>query len=427
MADGHTAGVAAPRASGTPQVGGVERVSGTAQINGTAQIDGTGQINGTGQVSSTELTAMRHALALAGRGPVHGPNPRVGAVLLGGDGTYLGEGWHLGAGTPHAEVAALADARARGHDPLGATMVVTLEPCDHDGRTGPCTQALVAAGVARVVFATTDPNPVAAGGAARLAGAGVDVVGGVLADEGRTVLGPWWSAVSWGRPYVTVKVATTLDGRVAAADGSSRWITSPQSRARAHALRAQVDAIAIGTTTALTDDPALTARTPAGGPDEAHPQTEPGSDETTTAGSDVVLAAHQPLRVVVGYRDVPDGAALRGPGGALVQVHSHDPADVLAALAQREVRHLLVEGGPTLAAAFLRAGLADEVHAYVAPVLLGAGPPAVGDLGIGTIADALRLEVVSTQRLGPDVFLALRPATAPGRSGEPPTTRRTEH
>ncbi len=270
-------------------------------------------------------------------------------------------------------------------------MAVTLEPCNHTGQTGPCTQALVEAGVARVVFSVPDPNPVAADGAARLAAAGVDVVGGVLDDEGRAVLGPWWVAVSRGRPYVTVKIATTLDGRVAAADGSSRWITSAPAREHAHALRAQVDAIAVGTTTVLTDDPTLTARSPNG----------------------TTLAAHQPLRVVVGHRDVPPGAALRGPGGDLVQVRSHDPADVLAALAQREVRHLLVEGGPTLSAAFLRAGLADEVHAYVAPVLLGGGPPAVGDLGIGTIADALRLELTSTRQLGPDVFLTLRTAAAP--------------
>lgn len=394
------------------------------------------------RVSDVELAAVRHALALAGHGPAHGPNPRVGAVLLGADGAYLGEGWHLGAGTPHAEVVALADAATRGHDPRGATMVVTLEPCNHTGRTGPCTEAIVGAGVARVVFSVVDPNPVAAAGAARLAGAGVDVVGGVLADEGRAVLGPWWLAVSRGRPYVTVKVATTLDGRVAAADGTSRWITSPESRAHAHALRAQVDAIAVGTTTALTDDPALTARDRVRGlcREEGVPspsQTPHSVDGTPRPDGacrpEAVLASHQPLRVVVGHRDVPPGAALRGPGGELVQVRSHDPADVLAALAQREVRHLLVEGGPTLAAAFLRAGLVDEVHAYVAPVLLGAGPSAVGDLGIGTVAEALRLDVTSTERLGPDVFLALRPASAPqhdapGPADPAPTAgQRTEH
>ncbi|MCL2849259.1 MAG: bifunctional diaminohydroxyphosphoribosylaminopyrimidine deaminase/5-amino-6-(5-phosphoribosylamino)uracil reductase RibD [Micrococcales bacterium] len=341
----------------------------------------------TSPATGTELAAMRHAFTLAGRGPAHGPNPRVAAVLLSPDGARLGEGWHMGAGTPHAEVAALADATAAGHDPRGATLVVTLEPCAHTGQTGPCTQVLLDAGVARVVFAITDPNPVACDGAASLAAAGVDVVGPVLADEARAVLGPWWSAVSQGRPFVTVKVATTLDGRVAAADGTSRWISSPASRVHAHGVRAQVDAIAVGTGTMLVDNPALTARTDEG------------------------LAAHQPLRVVVGHRDVPPGAALRGPGGTLVQVRSHDPADVLAALPG--VRHLLVEGGPRLTAAFVRAGLVDQVHAYVAPVLLGAGPPAVADLGITTIADALRLEVVATEQLGPDVFITLNPPTQP--------------
>ncbi|MCL2466349.1 MAG: bifunctional diaminohydroxyphosphoribosylaminopyrimidine deaminase/5-amino-6-(5-phosphoribosylamino)uracil reductase RibD [Micrococcales bacterium] len=330
---------------------------------------------------------MRRALALAWHGPGHGPNPRVGAVLLGPDGTHLGEGWHRGAGTPHAEVAAFADAASQGHDPRGSTMVVTLEPCAHTGRTGPCAEALVKAGVARVVFAVADPNPTAADGAVRLADAGLDVVGGVLADEGLEVLGPWWHALSTGRPYVTVKIAATLDGRVAAADGTSRWITSPHSRAHAHTLRAQVDAIAVGTTTVLADDPALTWR-----------------DEGT-------LGDHQPVRVVVGHRDVPGDAALRGPGGELVQVRTHDPAQVLTELADREVRHLLVEGGPTLTAAFLRAGLVDEVHAYIAPVMLGAGPSAVGDLGVTTVADALRLEVTGTERLGPDIFLALRQRT----------------
>ncbi|MCL2455818.1 MAG: bifunctional diaminohydroxyphosphoribosylaminopyrimidine deaminase/5-amino-6-(5-phosphoribosylamino)uracil reductase RibD [Micrococcales bacterium] len=306
----------------------------------------------------------------------------MGAVLLDADGRRLGEGWHAGAGTPHAEIAALADARSHDHDPRGATMVVTLEPCDHTGRTGPCSQALIDAGIARVVFSVPDPNPQAAGGAARLVAAGVDVAGGALVSEGRATLGAWWYALATGRPFVTCKLALSLDGRVAAADGTSRWITSPESREHAHSLRAQVDAIAVGTTTALTDDPALTARTSGG-----------------------TLAEHQPLRVVVGNREIPAGAALHGPGGALVGIHSHDPAEVLAALHAREVRHLLVEGGPTVTSAFLRAGLVDQVHAYIAPVLLGTGPTAVGDLGVTTIAQALRLEVASTERLGPDILV----------------------
>lgn len=336
--------------------------------------------------SGAELTALRRAFELARRGPAHGPNPRVGAVLLGRDGATIGEGWHRGAGTPHAEVAALADAAAHGHDTRGATAVVTLEPCDHTGRTGPCSVALLEAGVSRVVASVQDPNPVAAGGADRLRRGGVEVVMGVLEEEGRTVLGPWFHAVRHGRPFVTLKLAVSLDGRVAAADGTSRWITSDVARRHSHELRSQVDAIVVGTGTALADDPELTART-----------------------ADGALVEHQPLRVVVGLRDLPAGARLHGPGGPLVQLRTHEPADVLEALAGREVRHALVEGGPTLAAAFLRAGLVDEVHAYLAPVLLGAGRLAVGDLGVTTIDEALRLDPVHVQPLGPDVLVVATP------------------
>lgn len=364
-------------------------------------------------VSFTELEAMRRAVDLARRGPAHGPNPRVGCVILAartpgapdepgvaGEArrAVLGEGWHRGAGTPHAEVAALADARGRGADVRGATAVVTLEPCDHTGRTGPCSIALLEAGIGRVVISVPDPNPAAAGGADRLQAAGVEVAQGLLGEQGIEVLGAWFPAVERGRPFVTLKLATSLDGRVAAADGTSRWITSDVARAHAHRLRAEVDAIAVGTGTMLADDPSLTGRTASG-----------------------ELTEHQPLRVVVGLRDVPPGARLRGPGGELVHVRSHDPAEVLAVLAGREVRHLLVEGGPRLAAAFLGAGLVDEVHAYVAPVLLGAGLSAVADLGITTIADAVRLVPREVLHLGPDVLLVATPTTAAPRPAPPGT------
>lgn len=336
-------------------------------------------------VNLSELRAMDRALDLARRGPAHGPNPRVGCVLLSPAGSVLAQGWHDGAGTPHAEAAAVAAARADGHDLRGATAVVTLEPCAHTGRTAPCTDLLVAAGVTRVVHAVDDPNPVAAGGAEVLRAAGVQVVGGVRETEGETLLRVWLHAVRTGRPFVTVKTATSLDGRVAALDGTSRWITSAAAREHAHRFRADVDAIAVGTGTALADDPTLTAR----------PLEE--------------ASEHQPLRVVVGHRDLPAGARLRGPGGDLVQVWSHDPAEVLAVLGERQVRHLLVEGGPVLASAFLRAGLVDEVHAYIAPVLLGAGPQAVVDLGVRTVAEAVRLSTVSVQQIGPDVLVVAVP------------------
>lgn len=333
----------------------------------------------------SEREAMVRALTLAARGPAHGPNPQVGAVVLAPDGTVLGEGWHEGAGTAHAEVAALAAARAAGRDTAGATVVVTLEPCDAQGRTGPCTGALLAAEVARVVFAVADPTA-AGGGAATLRGAGVDVEAGLLADAGADLLRIWLTAARRGTPWVTLKLASTLDGRVAAPDGSSRWITSQAARDHAHEVRARVDAIAVGTGTALADDPALTVRRGAGD-----------------------AAGYQPLRVVLGDRPVPAGARLRGPGGELVLVPGHDPAVALAVLAERGARHVLVEGGPTVAAAFLRAGLVDEVHAYVAPVLLGGGAAAVGPLGVQSIGEALRLVPVDVRALGPDVLVVARP------------------
>jgi diaminohydroxyphosphoribosylaminopyrimidine deaminase / 5-amino-6-(5-phosphoribosylamino)uracil reductase len=345
--------------------------------------------------------AMSRALALAAQGPAHGPNPRVGCVLLDQQGRPVAEGFHRGAGTPHAEAAALAAARSHGIDPRGTTAVVTLEPCAHQGRTGPCADALIDAGVAAVHVAVGDPNPVATGGADRLRAAGIEVTVGTLADEGEELLRPWLHAVRTGRPYVTLKLATSLDGRIAAADGTSRWITGPRARAHAHTVRAQVDAIAVGSGTALADDPTLTARTADGG-----------------------LFEHQPFRVVLGRRPVPDGARLRGPGGALLHLPERDLDVVLRQLADREVRHLLVEGGPTLATALLSADMVDELHAYVAPVLLGAGATAVGDLGVTTIGDAARFTTHDVTRLGDDVLLVAR-RTEPARLTEPAQTSQT--
>ena len=382
----------------------------------------------------THLTldqAMRRALVLAARGPAGGANPQVGAVILaaspdrgefrdGSDSapvlsvaerpagraepTYrvLGEGWHRGAGTAHAEVDALASAAAAGNDVRGATAVVTLQPCNATGRTGPCTQALIAAGIAQVWFSATDPLAEAAGSTAALEAAGIEVHPGLLETEGTELLHPWLTSVALGRPYVTLKLAASLDGRIAAADGTSRWITGPASRAHAHAVRSTVGAIAVGTGTVATDDPTLTARTPDGD-----------------------LAVHQPLRVVVGERHVPHDARLRGRGGDLVHLPTHDVAQVLADLSARGVRHLLVEGGPTLTTAFLAAGVVDEVHAYLAPVALGAGLSAVGDFGVGTIADAARWRTHHVERLADDVLLVARSVLAGTARSVPARTAQT--
>ncbi|MDR2254020.1 MAG: bifunctional diaminohydroxyphosphoribosylaminopyrimidine deaminase/5-amino-6-(5-phosphoribosylamino)uracil reductase RibD, partial [Bifidobacteriaceae bacterium] len=286
----------------------------------------------------------------------------------------IGEGWHKGAGAPHAEVEALADAAERGADPAGATVYSTLEPCNHVGRTGPCARALVEAKVAKAVFALTDPNPQAAGGAHYLAGHGVEVEGDVDARRGIVLNRPWTHAMKSGRPFVTLKLASTMDGRVSAPDGSSQWITGPEARAHAHLRRAEADAIVVGTGTFFADRPRLTARR------------EDGS-----------LYEHQPLRVVVGEREIGDLD--------YVQVRSHCPSEVLRVLAEREVRHALLEGGPILAAAFARAGLIDEVHLYLAPALLGAGLASIAPLGVESVDQALRWRTRHVERVGNDVFV----------------------
>lgn len=316
--------------------------------------------------TSAETAAMRRALDLAATpGFALGGNPRVGCVLISPDGQVVAEGYHRGAGTPHAEADALNRA---GTAARGTTAVVTLEPCNHTGRTGPCAHALVEAGVARVVHAQHDPNPLAAGGAETLRAAGIDVESGLLVEEARALTEYWTFAARHQRPFVTWKFATTLDGRSAAADGTSQWITSAPARLDTHRLRAQADTMLVGTATVLADDPSLTVRDAEG--------REQGV---------------QPLRAVMGERDIPAGAAVLDDRAASVHLRTRDPHQALATLHAAGARHVFCEGGPTLAAAFARAGLVDRVVAYVAPVLLGSGRPAVADLGITTLADALRV------------------------------------
>lgn len=324
--------------------------------------------------------AMRRALQLAATpGVPLGPNPRVGCVLLAPDGSTVAEGFHRGAGTPHAEAAALTEAGAAAR---GTTAVVTLEPCHHTGRTGPCSEALIAAGVARVVFAQPDPNPVAAGGEQALHRAGIAVEMGLLEREARAVNRAWTFALEHGRPFVTWKFATTLDGRSAAADGTSRWVSSRPARVDTHRLRSQCDVMLVGTGTVAIDDPELTVR------------------DVAVIDGDGEPLPHQPLRAVMGLRDLPLDKRIFNDRAQTVQLHTHDPRAALAELFALDRRHVFLEGGPTLAAAFLEAGVVDEVVAYVAPMLLGAGSAAVGDLGITTIADALHLQVTDVTTLG---------------------------
>ena len=334
------------------------------------------------EFTAAEQRAMRRALELARTpGVPLGPNPRVGCVLLDAEGAEIAEGYHRGAGSAHAEAAALAEA---GADARGATAVVTLEPCNHTGRTGPCAEAMVEAGVARVVFAQPDPNPVAAGGESTLREAGVEVAFGLMEREARALNRAWTFGMEHHRPFVTWKFAATLDGRSAAADGSSRWVTSRAARVDAHRLRAQCDVMLVGTGTVEVDDPELTVR------DEY--------DEPL---------GHQPLRAVMGLRELDPGRKIFNDRAETIRLETHDPRAALDRLHELDRQHVFLEGGPHLAAAFAQAGLVDEVVAYVAPALLGAGTSAVADLGIDTIEDALRLAVDDVVRVGDDVRLTL--------------------
>lgn len=312
---------------------------------------------------------MSRALELAERSPF-GENPRVGCVITNADGDVVGEGFHRGAGHPHAEIDALA---AAGPAARGGSAYVTLEPCAHTGRTGPCTQALIDAGVSRVIFGQRDPNPIAAGGAEVLRDAGIDVLADVLGDDAAAVNREWSFAVRAGRPFVTLKLAASLDGIVANADGSRRQITGPEAIADVHALRQRVGAIVVGTGTVQADNPQLTARS-----------------------ADGALAPTQPIRVVMGTRTLPADLAVFDDAAPTIRIAERHPRSALAMLFDVGVRHVLLEGGPQLAASFIAERLVDEVWWYCAPIMLGSGPCALAGVGVS-------LHVLNVQTIGDDV------------------------
>lgn len=365
------------------------------------QADQTGQVDQVDRLDARDRAAMRRALELAwlAAGSTS-PNPPVGCVVLDRYGEVAGEGYTNPPGGPHAEVVALGRAGTRA---AGGTAVVTLEPCAHTGRTGPCVDALLAAGVARVVYAVADPNPVAAGGADRLRAAGVRVRDGLSRREAELgAAEAWLTATRLGRPFVTWKYAATLDGRIAAVDGTSQWITGKQARADAHRLRGTVDAVLVGSGTVLADDPHLTTR-----------------------GADGSLAARQPLRVVLDRRGrVPRSARVLDGAAETVVLDLPDPVSVCRVLHERGVRHVLLEGGGILAGAFVRAGLVDRVVGYLAPALLGAGSAVLTDAGIDTMGAALRLRLDEVGQFGTDLRLVARPVRveADGRPAD-----RTDH
>ena len=339
---------------------------------------------------------MKRALALAARGlGKTRPNPMVGCVIVRGE-SVLAEGYHRRRGGDHAEVDAL---RKLGFSARGATAYVTLEPCDHTGRTGPCTKALIAAGVSRVVFALRDPNPLVDGrGAKRLRAAGITVEGGLASDESAELNRAWVKWIRTGRPWVTLKAAVTLDGKIATRTGDSKWITGEAARHEAHRLRAIHDAILVGSGTVLADDPALTVR---------------------------ALRGRDPQRVILDGRLRVPASAKAMPGALVATARAGKPQEgllrlpgrkgrvslpaLLDELGRRELTSVLVEGGADVHGALLREGLVDEVAFFIAPALIGGdGLAVLGGVGVEKVADAVRLARVAVKRLGDDLLVTGR-------------------
>jgi diaminohydroxyphosphoribosylaminopyrimidine deaminase/5-amino-6-(5-phosphoribosylamino)uracil reductase len=350
---------------------------------------------------------MAHALRLAARGLGRcWPNPAVGCVIV-RNGRVIGRGWTQPGGRPHAERRALDSCS---ENPAGASVYVTLEPCAHHGQTPPCAEALVAAGVGRVISALTDPDPRVSGrGHALLRGAGIAVAEGVLAAEAARLNAGFLKRVTRGLPLVTLKLATSLDGRIATASGESRWITGPQARARVQALRGNHDAVLVGSGTALADDPDLGLH----GAPAARQPVRIVLDRRLALGPDSRLgrlAAEAPVWLVHGAA-APAGArqAWAARGATLIEAGEGDGgldlAAALCALAGRGLTRVLCEGGGTLAAALLRAGLVDELALFTGAVLIGSeGRAGLGPLRLAALADALRPTLRSSGTIGPDVL-----------------------
>jgi len=320
---------------------------------------------------------MREAINLASDPEApRGINPRVGCVIVDSSGAVVGRGFHRGAGTPHAEVVALEDAGARAQ---GGTAVVTLEPCRHVGRTGPCTQALRDAGITRVVYAVDDPTT-AGGGGDVLKASGCDVIGGVLEPEARAINREWLVAAPRGWAFVRLKMAVSIDGRVSAPDGRPIALTGAEARRYVHHLRADAQAVMVGTGTALSDDPQLTVRDVPVGP------------------------SGHPIRVAWGSREIPATARIRDGYAPFHQCTSHDPQAVLTELFELGVRDVLVEGGPTVAGVLLTAGLVDEIVWLIAPIYLGEGMGAVEAPGLFA-----HLDVTDVSLVGDDVRIIAIP------------------
>jgi len=355
---------------------------------------------------------MRHALALAalGRGRTS-PNPMVGALVVKG-GRVIGRGYHRRAGLPHAEVLALRQASRRAR---GATLIVTLEPCRHHGRTPPCCQAIEAAGIREVIIGARDPNPITRGrGVARLRRAGIRVSEGVLNAEARRLNAPFEHVMRTGMPLIVGKIAQSLDGKIATATGTSRWITAAPARRDAHALRRQADAIIVGIETILHDDPRLTAR-PAHPAGAQRPITVilDGRLRTPTAAACLSVRSPAPTLIATTATDAPRRRALEHAGAEVFVCRASHPGGrvplkaVCQELVRRGIHSVLIEGGGEVLASAFEARLINRVAWYVAPVVIGGrnAPGAIGGEGIQRLADAVRLADVSVRRIGRDICI----------------------
>jgi diaminohydroxyphosphoribosylaminopyrimidine deaminase/5-amino-6-(5-phosphoribosylamino)uracil reductase len=350
---------------------------------------------------------------LARRGAVS-PNPLVGAVIV-RDGETIGEGHHARLGDLHAERAALEDCRQRGADPAGATIYVTLEPCAHSGRQPPCTEAIVEAGLARVVYASDDPSEKASGrgpGMLRDGGVEVEQAAGEAAGEARLLNQPFRKHARTGRPLVTLKMAASLDGFVATRGGDSKWISGEPSRELVHRWRADTDAVAVGIGTALADDPLLTARDPEASRQPARVVFD--TDARLPIDSQLVRTIDQaPLVVVIGPgADGGRALALERAGAELLVAAGRDRADCVGAalgeLGRRGVTSLQLEGGPVLAGAFTAAGEVDDLKLFIAPLMLGGGRAPLEGTGARTVGEGLRALAFETEPIGDDLLISAR-------------------
>ncbi len=326
------------------------------------------------QVLSAE-DAMARAIECAsyGLGKTF-PNPIVGAVITSATGEFISEGFHQG--TDLAEVLAIRDAK---EIPAGSIIYITLEPCNHHGKTPPCVDAIIESGIREVVYAVSDPNPIAAGGAERLRSAGIEVVSGVGEVQAIHENRAWLTKIEKSRPRITWKIASTMDGKVAAADGSSKWITGELARADVAKIRSQADAIVTSTATVSTDDPLLTSKG----------------------------LGKNPVRIVMGLSEIKGDSQILGADAETVMIKSHDFKELISLANDRGFNQLLVESGPTLGTAMLGADLIDEIIFFQAPPFLGSGTPSIGDLGISNISGRLDFEISEVEVIGADLKITL--------------------